>query len=240
MKRQTNALIVIVSMLLISVMMIAPTGRPQDEAEIEQETEAETESVVVVEVIAEPREIAYKQRRAKKVKLYIDRVETPTEGDTEDENVVVLQTDYSTLVDVNEWSTEIDYIGKTLKGEYNVTKTAFDRMQAAAVVWCILWRVEDTTWNYWPDNVAGVVTQEEQFLGYRPENWIDSELREITIDVLGRYLAWKNGASLEEIGCVLPPEYLWFCGAYGQNWFRNSFDGEFTVWDWSWGNPYGE
>lgn len=145
--------------------------------------------------------------------------------------------DYASLVDREAWAAEIEYIGKTISGEYNATETAFDRMQAAAVAWCILWRVEDQS-GLFPDTIQGVVTQPGQFLGYDAGNYIDPELREIAVDVLGRYLAWKHGATPEDVGCVLPEQFRWFHGAGGQNWFRDNFDGAFTVWTWDWENPY--
>ena len=145
--------------------------------------------------------------------------------------------DYASLVDREAWAAEIEYIGKTISGEYNATETAFDRMQAASVAWCILWRVEDES-GLFPNTIRGVVTQPGQFDGYAPENYVSQELREIAVDVLGRYLAWKHGATPEDVGCVLPEQFRWFHGASGQNWFRDNFDGAFTVWTWDWENPY--
>ena len=47
----------------------------------------------------------------------------------------------------------------------------------------------------------------------------------------------KQGASFEEVGRVLPKEYMYFYGDGVANHFRTAWKGG-TTWDWSYPNPY--
>lgn len=225
------------ALALIAILLL--TG-PASRADDVQETPVEAAEE---EHTRQPREIAHTALEAQGVKLYVPEDETPSEGNDggeSAEDAPDAAIDYAALVDREAWAAEITAITKTLRGEYNHVETAEDKQQAAAVVWCILWRAEDTESRLFPNTVLKVIRQKGQFAGYREGNWADPALREIAVDVLGRYLAYKDGAALEEVGCVLPPEYHWFTGRQGKNWFRDAFDGSYTVWDWSWGNPYEE
>ena len=103
-------------------------------------------------------------------------------------------------------------------------------MEKAAVIWCILNRV-DSEDPYYPDTILGVVRQKGQFHGYSPNHPVWDNLLAIVDDVLYR---WATDGE----GRVLPKEYIFFaCNSKGHNVFRTEFTGG-TRWDWSLPNPY--
>lgn len=105
-------------------------------------------------------------------------------------------------------------------------------MEKAAVVWCILNRVDA---DGWPDTVAEVVTQPYQFAGYSPDYPATEELKAVAADVLTRWEREKQGGG--DVGRVLPAEYVFFTGDGAHNHFRTEYRGG-TFWDWSLKNPY--
>ena len=147
---------------------------------------------------------------------------------------VAVETDYETEPEIenveDKYEREIPYIAKTVWGEAR----GCSRTEQAAVIWCILNRV-DSKLTYMPNNIIDVITQEEQFLGYREEFPVTDSIRELTIDVLTRWELEKIGQ--ENVGRILPSEYLWFYGDGRHNHFRNSFY-EGTQWNWSLESPY--
>lgn len=121
-----------------------------------------------------------------------------------------------------------EYLAKTVWGEARGCSTA----EQAAVVWCVLNRVDSESF---PDDIISVVTQPSQFAGYDPDNPVMPELLALAEDVLSR-------RSIEEscvggVGRVLPAEYLFFTGDGQHNYFRTEYIGGQT-WDWSLPDPY--
>lgn len=125
---------------------------------------------------------------------------------------------------------EIPYIARTVWGEAR----GCSETEQAAVIWCILNRV-DSSIRYMPDNIIDVVTQKHQFLGYVKTFPVTEKIRELVIDVLTRWEMEKAG--VENVGRVLPPEYMWFHGDGRHNHFRDSYKGG-NRWDWSLDSPY--
>ena len=125
---------------------------------------------------------------------------------------------------------EIPYIARTVWGEAR----GCSETEQAAVIWCILNRV-DSSIRYMPDNIIDVVTQKHQFLGYVETFPVTEEIRKLVIDVLTRWEIEKAG--VENVGRVLPPEYMWFHGDGRHNHFRDSYRGG-NRWDWSLDSPY--
>ena len=125
---------------------------------------------------------------------------------------------------------EIPYIARTVWGEAR----GCSETEQGAVIWCILNRV-DSSIRYMPDNIIDVVTQKHQFLGYVETFPVTEEIRELVIDVLTRWEMEKAG--VENVGRVLPPEYMWFHGDGRHNHFRDSYRGG-NRWDWSLDSPY--
>lgn len=128
------------------------------------------------------------------------------------------------------YKNEIPYIARTVWGEAR----GCSKTEQAAVIWCILNRV-DSSIRYMPDNIIDVVTQKHQFLGYVKTFPVTEKIRELVIDVLTRWEMEKAG--VENVGRVLPPEYMWFHGDGRHNHFRDSYRGG-NRWDWSLDSPY--
>ena len=107
-------------------------------------------------------------------------------------------------------------------------------MEIAATIWCVLNRVDvnDST-------IIKVATNQSQFHGYSRNNPVDDRIYNLAVDVLTRWQMEKQGASPEEVGRVLPPEYLYFHGNGKQNKFRDHYEHKkATYWNWSYPNPY--
>ena len=124
---------------------------------------------------------------------------------------------------------EAQYIAKVVWAEAR----GCSRTEQAAVIWCILNRVDSDIRNM-PDDIISVVTAPNQF-AYRDSSPITDELYELAKDVISRWEREKNGET--NVGRVLPKEYLWFHGDGTNNHFRDAFkDG--NRWDWSLESPY--
>ena len=86
-----------------------------------------------------------------------------------------------------------EYLAKTIYGEARGCSTT----EQAAVVWCVLNRVDDES-GLWPDDIVAVVTQPSQFHGYDPDHPVLPELLALAEDVLARWEiedSWRRGAS---------------------------------------------
>ena len=130
------------------------------------------------------------------------------------------------VVEVNARDAEL--IAQALYGEYRGP----DKMQQAAVVWCILNRCD-----YLDEDIETIVTAPYQFIGYDAYNPVTPDLYDMAVDVMTRWHLEQLGQ--EDVGRVLPKEYMWFSGNGRVNTYRNSFTGG-DVWDWSLPNPYEE
>lgn len=126
---------------------------------------------------------------------------------------------------------DVEVIAKAVYGEALITHSD---MEMAAVVWCILNRV-DSEEDFFPDTIMEVVTQESQFHGYSESNPVDPHVEWLVRDVLDRWAMEKDGA--EGVGRVLPKDYLYFWGDGRHNHFTTEYHAGMT-WDWSAENPY--
>ena len=126
---------------------------------------------------------------------------------------------------------EIDMLAQLVWGEARGVKS---KAEQAAVVWCVLNRVDDDRWG---GTIEEVVTQSAQFC-YNKRFPVKAHLRELAEDVVGRWVDEKLGG--EDVGRVLPREYCFFAGRDGHNWFRMQYEGDGTYWDWSLPDPYHE
>lgn len=104
-----------------------------------------------------------------------------------------------------------------------------DQKHQAAVMWCILNRVD----NY-NSSIKEVITSPAQF-AYSPNTAIRPDLKELAVDVVTRWTLEKEG--YEDVGRVLPQDYLYFTGDGKYNYFRNAFKAN-NYWDWSLESPY--
>lgn len=107
--------------------------------------------------------------------------------------------------------------------------------QQAAVVWCVLNRVED---ERFPNDIISVLEQPGQFDGYNSDYPVDSQIYVLVVDVFNRWSIEQE--SLGSVGRVLPKEYMWFAGDGVQNYFRDAYSGDYNIWDWSLESPYKE
>lgn len=127
---------------------------------------------------------------------------------------------------------EVDALAKLVYGEARGCNVEGQ----AGVVWCVLNRVDD---ERFPDTVMGVITQYNQFFGYRESNPVLPELVEVVEDVLMRYNVEESGVA-KNPGRVLPREYVFFSGNGGsENYFTVTYAAR-EVWDWSAWIPYRE
>ena len=100
----------------------------------------------------------------------------------------------------------------------------------AAVVWCILNRVDAGYGDF-----EEIATAPNQFAYYQNTR-IVKEFYELAEDVLDRWSQEKAG--IKDVGRVLPQDYLWFRGNGKVNIFRNKYKGDYKIWDWSLPDPY--
>ena len=122
---------------------------------------------------------------------------------------------------------EVELIGRTIWGEADGVT---GRTERAAVAWCILNRVDA-----WGQTVEEVVTAPNQFHGYRAEGTCPPRHLDLAADVLARWYAEKEGA--EDVGRVLPADYLYFIGDGKHNHFSAEYQGT-DFWTWTLDSPY--
>lgn len=123
----------------------------------------------------------------------------------------------------------VEALAQTVWGEARGCSTT----EQAAVVWCILNRVDSCQF---PDDPLMVVQQERQFDGYHPSYPVEPELVALVEDVMTR---WEmEDKLLGDVGRVLPKEYLFFEGDGSHNHFRQEYIKTGETWDWSLPSPY--
>lgn len=147
---------------------------------------------------------------------------------TSNEVIESLKSEKHTL-EYNVTNLEIEMLAKTVWGEAR----GCGILQQSAVVWCILNRVDAGR-----GTIAQVITAPGQFHGYNKNFPVEEEIKALVEDVVYRWILEKNGCG--NVGRTLPSDYLYFFanknGTY--NIFRNKFDGDYDIWDWSYWNPY--
>lgn len=129
---------------------------------------------------------------------------------------------------------------------YTEARGVRSKTEQAAVVWVVLNRLDNP--NRLQKTIAEVVCAPYQF-DYRPWVPVTDEFKALAADVLERWQAEKRATagspaspggasrSAEDVGRVLPPEYQYFEGRGGRNWFSAKWkSGEF--WGWGLGSPY--
>lgn len=126
---------------------------------------------------------------------------------------------------------DVDLIAKTLYGE---CRGVVSTTEKAAVVWCILNRVDSKGYAC-GKSVEYVVTFKNQFQGYDASHPVIPELKRIAEDVLIRHHREQEGES--DVGRVLPKEYIYFIGDTKRNYFTTEFLGK-DYWEWSLDSPY--
>lgn len=115
---------------------------------------------------------------------------------------------------------------------YTEARGVRSKTEQAAVVWVVLNRLDNP--NRLQKTIAEVVCAPYQF-DYRPWAPVTDEFKALAVDVLERWQAEKDGQA--DVGRVLPPEYQYFEGWGGRNWFSAEWRSD-EYWDWSLPSPY--
>ncbi len=103
--------------------------------------------------------------------------------------------------------------------------------QKACVVWVICNRVDVGMGS----SIQSVAKAKNQF-DYNPYAPVKQGLYNLALDVLSRWEREKKGET--NVGRVLPKEYLYFHGDGVRNYFRNSYNAPYSIWDYSLSTPY--
>ena len=125
-------------------------------------------------------------------------------------------------------SEEIEMLAQLI---YTEARGIESDMEKAAVVWCVLNRVD-----LYGEPVADIVTAPHQF-AYLPSSPVVDEFVLLAEDVVRRWEMEKAGFA--DVGRVLPPDYTFFAGDGEHNYFRNAYRGG-DVWEWDCIDPYTE
>ena len=140
--------------------------------------------------------------------------------------------DVSTTPEPVPW-TEDDLVllAQTIYAEAAICRTTRER---AAVVWCVLNRLDTGMWG---GTIREVVTYRNQF-AWTEDRPVVPEYVELAEDVLLRWMAEKMGQ--KDVGRVLPAEYLYFEGDGWENHFRIAYRDTGAEWGWTLPDPYAE
>ena len=129
---------------------------------------------------------------------------------------------------------------------YTEARGVRSKTEQAAVVWVVLNRLDNP--NRLQKTIAEVVCAPYQF-DYRPWVPVLPEFEALAEDVLERWQAEKSATagspaspggasrSAEDVGRVLPPEYQYFEGWGGRNWFSAKWKSQ-EYWGWGLASPY--
>ena len=101
----------------------------------------------------------------------------------------------------------------------------------AAVVWCVLNRVDSTGGV---SSISSVIRYPGAFAWYSHTK-VEKRFVDLAEDVVARWLLEQEGYT--DVGRVLPKEYIYFHGAGGVNKFKTQNNSK-TYWDWSLESPY--
>lgn len=123
---------------------------------------------------------------------------------------------------------EVEAAAKTL---YMECRGVTSKTQRAAVLWCVLNRVDSPKY---PDKLLEVLEQPNQF-AYDVNAPVLDSLADLAADVLIRHHYERNGCA--NVGRVLPPEYLYFVGDGTFNYFTVEWRGT-DYWTWEMETPY--
>ena len=135
--------------------------------------------------------------------------------------------------DVVEYDNPIDpraleLVARAIWGEAEGVQS---KAEQAAVAWCIFNRVDATG-----QTIEEVVTAPNQFHGlYRVEGDVPEYFIQLAEDVMLRWRMEQVGH--EDVGRVLPKDYLYFIGDGSRNHFSKEWKGS-DYWDWTLESPY--
>lgn len=119
-------------------------------------------------------------------------------------------------------------IARMLYGE----ERQYGYIERAAVVWHLLNRIDSPLEA---NTVKGDLTH-AHYSGYIKSNPVEEWAIWIVRDVVWRYACEKEG--YEEVGRILPREFLYMACYKGHNRYRDRYRGSCHFWDWSIPSPY--
>jgi hypothetical protein len=125
--------------------------------------------------------------------------------------------------------TDVDMLARLI---YTEARGIDSDMEKAAVVWCVLNRVDS---DRWPNTIEQVVTQKNQF-AYDESAPLMPEFETMAENVLWRW--WYEKMGVVDVGRVLPKCFMYFSGDGERNCFRAEINGKKYYWDWACDNPY--
>lgn len=123
---------------------------------------------------------------------------------------------------------DVECVARTLWHECRGVESTAEK---AAVVWCILNRVDN---ERWANNIYDVCTEPDQF-AYEANAPLDPELMWLAEDVITRWNMEND--RWDDVGRTLPYNYYFFSGTGKRNWFRKEYRSS-DNWDWSLPDPY--
>lgn len=131
-------------------------------------------------------------------------------------------------LEVAQLNNEIILLAQTI---YNEAR-GLNRMHRAAIVWCVLNRVDAPGYG---DTIYETITAPNQFALWEGTPIIDEHVW-VARDVVTRWIMEKHGYI--NVGRVLPASYKFYAGDGKVNWFREEYNST-TYWNWAWGDIYG-
>lgn len=141
------------------------------------------------------------------------------------EETIAIETESTHIPEPKYTYKDLIILAKLIYGEASIVES---KTEQAAVVWCVLNRMDDPRF---PNTIEEVVKQPYQFAGYSDDHPVYDEYIKLAKDVLDRY--YSNG-----YGRVLPEGYLYFVGRDGHNWFTKEYrDMQYYSFDFS-SSPY--
>ena len=190
---------------------------PAIEETTEQTTQSVTESTTEVNIETEP------------VKITEQISVTTLEKNITEEVSVVTDTTTAKSNSRSTYYTEEDAINlaKVLYAECGGLKS---KTEQACVAWVVCNRAD-----YDNCSITQSAMKKGQF-AYNANTPVTDELYDLAIDVLDRWSREKNGET--DVGRVLPKEYGFFNGDGVRNYFRDKYDGDYNIWDYSLPSPY--
>ena len=123
--------------------------------------------------------------------------------------------------------TTVDAVAKVL---WHEARGVPSDTEVACVVWTACNRVDAGL----AGTVLEAVTAPGQY-AYNPDAPVEPRLESLARDVLLRWAREKNGQ--DQVGRVLPADFMWFHGDGEHNWFRNQYRGGDT-WYYTLESPY--
>lgn len=198
----------IIGMVVVCTLIAIPTVR--DLMDLEKGVEELKVSILNLERQQDELQIALTHKAAEMAEAQASAVQQPT-GQAYTVTVAELQT--------------------LAKIVYQEARGIPQKSHQAAVIWCILNRLDN---GYWGDDIITVATYPNAF-AWVPDTPVEEEFMDLAIDVVTRWNWEKQG--LQDVGRTLPATYLYFTGDGDFNYFTREW-GSTDYWDWSLPDPY--